>query len=95
MLLSCPAKKVTKECGQRGATKMRPLWYPPPLRRNCLKRTDTILDSSNEPGKPSGVTMTSGQPGSYWLSVLTDSKKRGPPGRAFCNKKRGEEKMKK
>ena len=30
MLLSCPAKKVTKECGQRGATKMRPLWYPPP-----------------------------------------------------------------
>ena len=26
-----PNKKVTKEIGQRGATKMRPLWKPPPL----------------------------------------------------------------
>ena len=33
MLLSCSAKKVTKERGQRGATKMRPLWYPPPHRQ--------------------------------------------------------------
>ena len=35
MLLSCPAKKVTKECGQRGAeagcsrAQSRPLWKPP------------------------------------------------------------------
>ena len=30
-------KKVTKEVSQRGATKMRPLWKPPPLRKPASK----------------------------------------------------------
>ena len=30
-------KKVTKEISQRGATKMRPLWKPPPLRHPVSK----------------------------------------------------------
>ena len=30
-------KKVTKEVDQRGATKMRPLWNPPPHRRSVRK----------------------------------------------------------
>jgi len=43
MLLSCPAKKVTKECGQRGAeagrsrAQSRPLWNPPARTRYPLE----------------------------------------------------------
>ena len=43
MLLSCSAKKVTKECGQRGAeagrsrAQSRPLWNPPARTRHTLE----------------------------------------------------------
>ena len=51
----------------------------------------------NEPGGPNSVTITAGLAGSNCQRALPagQCKKRGMVGRAFCNKKRGEEKMKK
>ena len=37
IFFSWPARKESKEAGQRGATKMRPLWNPPPLLHPTLE----------------------------------------------------------
>ena len=58
MLLSCPAKKVTKECGQRGAeagrsrAQSRPLWNPP-------ARTWYLPEELNGQNLLSGCGLTS------------------------------------
>ena len=73
MLLSCPAKKVTKECGQRGATKMRPLWKPQPQRHPT---SENVPIFGSLPGKASGICIAGVQKSEHFWT-LTDEAAQG------------------
>jgi len=91
---------VTIFAGLPGSNCQRPL-AAEPGRPNGVT-ISTGLPGSNrqrrlaaESGRPNGVAISAGLPGSTGLSGPPDTKSAARSGRAFCNKKRGEEKMKK